>query len=161
MLAAIDEPYQEKLRLRKINRGEGTLIKRGNLAGYAMGPSNKPEEEEEEEYAVEIRKQPARNSVGVNQGWENENELTTAPSTLGIHRGRAGRFTKQVTTLPEEVNKHNAGTKSRALHRVMMEENPILQNTIGGGNEWGGGTGTMAALTAGNQQGAEEGDTGW
>ena len=35
-----------------------------------------------------------------------------------------------------------------------MGDNPILQNTIGGGNEWGGGTGTMAALTAGHQQGA-------
>ena len=35
-----------------------------------------------------------------------------------------------------------------------MGENPILQNTIGGGNEWGVVTGTMAALTAGHQQGA-------
>ena len=80
---------------------------------------------------------------------------------LGIHGGVAVRFTKQETTLPGEGNKQNEGTKARALQRVLMGENAILQNTIGGGNEWGGGTGTMAALTAGNQQGAEEGDTGW
>ena len=42
-----------------------------------------------------------------------------------------------------------------------MGENTILQNTIGGGNEWGGGTGTMSALTAGHQQGARGGNTGW
>ena len=41
-----------------------------------------------------------------------------------------------------------------------MGENPIPQNTIGGGNEWGGGTGTIAALTAGRQQGAWGGGTG-
>ena len=33
-----------------------------------------------------------------------------------------------------------------------MGGNPILQNTIGGGNELGGGTGTMTAPTAGKQQ---------
>ena len=38
-----------------------------------------------------------------------------------------------------------------------MGENTILQNKIGKGNEWGGGTGTMAALTAGKQQGEGEG----
>ena len=35
-----------------------------------------------------------------------------------------------------------------------MEENNILLNTIGGGNEWRGGTVTMAALIVGQQQGA-------
>ena len=69
-----------------------------------MGLSNEPEEEEEEEYAAGIHKQPARNPVGGNQGWENENEPTLDPSMLGIHGGRAGRFTKQATTLPEEGN---------------------------------------------------------
>ena len=133
----------------------------GNLAGYATGLLNEPKEEEEEEYAARNRKQPARNPIGGNQGWENENEPTSAPSTLGIHGGAAGRFTKQATTLLEEGKKQNSGTKARALHRLMMGENTILQNKIGEGNEWGGGTGTMAALTAGNQQGAEEGDTGW
>ena len=38
-----------------------------------------------------------------------------------------------------------------------MGGNPIIQNTIGGGNELGGGTGTMAAPTAGQQQGARGG----
>ena len=46
----------------------------------------------------------------------------------------------------------NTITKSRALHRVIMGENPILQNKIGGGNESRGGTGTMVSLTAGQQQ---------
>ena len=41
-----------------------------------------------------------------------------------------------------------------------MGEKPILQNTIGGGNEWGGGTGKMAALTSGQQQGTGGGNTG-
>ena len=107
----------------------------GNLDRYATGLSNKPEEEEEEEYAAGNRKNPERNPVGVNQGWENENEPTSAPSTLGTHRGRAGRFTKQATMLTEEGNKQNVVTKARSLHRVLMGENPILQNTIGGGNK--------------------------
>ena len=63
--------------------------------------------------------------------------------------------------LPEEVNKQNTGTKARALHIMMIGENPILHHTIGGGNEWGGGTGTMEALTAWHQQGARGGNTGW
>ena len=42
-----------------------------------------------------------------------------------------------------------------------MGENPILQNKIGGGNEWGVGTGTMAELTSGNQQGEGGYNTGW
>ena len=107
----------------------------GNLAGYATRLSNKPEEDKKEEYTSVNHKQPARNPVGENQGWENENEPTSAPSMLGIHGGRAGQCTKQATTLPEEGNKQNAGTKERARLRVIMGENPILQNTIGGGNE--------------------------
>ena len=87
----------------------------GNLDGYATGLAKKTEEEEEEEYAPGNRKKPARNPVGGNQGWGNKNELTSAPSTLGIHGGVAGIFTKQATTLPEEGNKQNAGTKPRAL----------------------------------------------
>ena len=42
-----------------------------------------------------------------------------------------------------------------------MGENPILQNKIGGGNEWGGGTGTITALTEGQQQGAGGENTRW
>ena len=97
-----------------------------------MGLANEPEEDEEEENAAGNRKQPERNPVGGNQGWENENTPTSAPSMLGIHRGAAGRFTKQATTLPEEGNTPNAGTKARALHRLLMGGNHILQNTIGG-----------------------------
>ena len=71
----------------------------GNLAGYATGLANEPEEEKEEEYAAGNPKQPARKPVGGYQGWENENEPTSAPSTLGIHGGAEVRFTKQETTL--------------------------------------------------------------
>ena len=161
MQAAGDKPYPGKSWLGKINRGKGTLGKRGNLARYAAGTSNEPEEEEEEQYTAGIRKQPARNPIGGNKGWENENEPTWGPSTLDIHGGRAGQFTKQETTFPEEGDEKNAGIKSRALHRVLMGENPILQNPIGGGNEWGRGKLTMEALPAGNQQGAGGGNTGW
>ena len=42
-----------------------------------------------------------------------------------------------------------------------MGENIILQNPIGGGKEWEGGTRTMAALTAGHQQYAGGVNTGW
>ena len=45
----------------------------------------------------------------------------------------------------------NAVTKSRSLDRVLIGENIILQNPIGGGDKWGGETGTMAELTAGHQ----------
>ena len=43
----------------------------------------------------------------------------------------------------------------------MMGENPILHNTIGGGNEWKVGTGTMAEPTAGHQQGEGGENTVW
>ena len=42
-----------------------------------------------------------------------------------------------------------------------MRENLILQNPIGGGKKWVGGTGTMTALTAGHQQDEGGGNTGW
>ena len=42
-----------------------------------------------------------------------------------------------------------------------MGENLILQNTFGGGKEWGGRTGTIAALTAEHQKYSGGGDTGW
>ena len=71
MKVAGDEPYRGKSQLGKRKRGKGTLGKRGNLAGYATGLLNEPEEEEEEEYAVGNRKQTARNPVGGNQGWKN------------------------------------------------------------------------------------------
>ena len=77
----------------------------GNLVGYATGLGNEPEEEEEKKFAAGNLKQPARNPVGGNQGLENENEPTLDQSTLEIHGGAAGRFTKQVTTLLEEGNK--------------------------------------------------------
>ena len=80
---------------------------------------------------------------------------------MGIHGGRVGRFTKQATIFPKEGNKQNTGTKSRALNRVLMRENLILQNPIGGGGKWVGGTGTMTALTAGHQQDEGGGNTGW
>ena len=43
----------------------------------------------------------------------------------------------------------------------MMGENTILHNTIGGVNEWKVGTGTMAELTAGHQQGEGGENTVW
>ena len=122
------------------------------MGGYKTGRANDPEEEEEEENSEGNHKQPATNPIGGSRGWENGNEPMSAPRTLGIHGGRAGRFTKQATTLLEEGNKQNSGIKARALHRVLMGENPILQNKIGGGNESRGGTGTMVSLTAGQQQ---------
>ena len=106
-------------------------------------------------------KQLARNPVGENQDCENENEPTLVPSTLVIHGGRTGRFTKHANTFPKEGNKQNAETKARALNRALMGENIILQNPIGGGNEWGGGTGTLTAPTIGHQQDAGGGNTGW
>ena len=66
-----------------------------------------------------------------------------------------------MTTLPAEGNTTRAGTKAQALHRVMMGGNPILLSTVGGGNGMGGGTGTTAAPTAGQQQGTGRGSTGW
>ena len=133
----------------------------GNLAGYAMGVSNEPEEDEEEENAAGNRKQLSSNPAGGSQGWENENAPTLAPSTLGIHGGATGRFKKQSTKLPAEGNKSSAGTKARSIHRVLMGGNPILHNTVGGGNGMGGGTGTIAAPTSGQKQGVGRGNTGW
>ena len=133
----------------------------GNLAGYATGIANKPKEDEEGENASGNRKNLERNPVRGSHGWGNENAPTSAPSMLGIHGGAAGRFTKKATTLPAEVNTPSAGTKEQALHRVLMGGNPILQNTVGGGNGMGRRTGTTEAPTAGHQQGAGRGSTGW
>ena len=83
----------------------------GNLAGYATGLANDPEEDKEEENVAGNHKQPAMNPVGGNHGWGKKNAPTLAPITLGIHGGAAVRFTKQVTMLPEEVNTPSAGTK--------------------------------------------------
>ena len=132
----------------------------GNLAGYATGLVNEPEEEEEKENAAGNHKHPARNPVGGSQGWENENAPTSAPSTLGINGRAAEIFIKQATTLPAEGNTPSAGTKAQALHRVLMGGNPILQDTVGGSNGMGRGTGTMAAPTAGRHQGEGRGSTG-
>ena len=157
--AAGDKPYRGKSRLGKENAARACSERVGNLAVYATGISNKPEEEKKEEYASGNRKQPARNPVGGNQVGEKENEPTSALITLGIHGGAEGRFTKQATTFPEDGNKTSAGTKSRELHRVLMGENPILQNTIEVGNEWGGAKGTTPAPIAVHQQDVEEGGT--
>ena len=78
------------------------LERAGNLSGYATGIAKDPKEDDEEENAAGNRKQPARNPVGGSHGWGNENAPTLSPSTLGIHGGAVGRFTKQATTLPVE-----------------------------------------------------------
>ena len=84
-----------------------------NLAGYAMGLAKNPEEDEEEENTAWNCKQLARNPAGGSQGWEKENAPTLAPSTLVIHGGASGIFTKQATTLPAERNTPRIGTKSQ------------------------------------------------
>ena len=106
-------------------------------------------------------KQPERNRAGGSHGWGNENAPTSSPSKLSIPGGATGRFTKQATTLSAEVNTPSAGTKAQALHRVLMGENLMLQNKIGGEDGMGGGIGTTAAPTAGQNQGAGRGSTGW
>ena len=96
--------------------------------------ANDLKEEDDEENEASNFKKPVRNPVRGSHGWGNENTPTSTPSTQGIPRGAAGRFTKQATTLPAEGNTPSAGTKSQALNRVMMIENPMLHNTVGGGN---------------------------
>ena len=108
-----------------------------NMAGYATGMTNEPKEDEEEENAAGNHKQLARNPVRGVHGRENENAPTSSPSTLGIPRGAAGRFTKQATTLPAERNTPSAGKNAQALHRVLMGGKPMLHNTVGGGNGMG------------------------
>ena len=61
----------------------------GKLAGYVTGLANDPEKDGEEENAAGNYKKPARNPVGENQDWENENAPTSAQITLGIHGGAA------------------------------------------------------------------------
>ena len=84
---------------------------------------------------------------------------TSSPSTLGIPRGAAGIFIKQATTLPSEGNTPIAGTKSQALHRVLMGGIQMLHNTVGGGNGMGGGIGITEAPATGQQEGAGRGST--
>ena len=42
------------------------------MAGYALGTSKDPEDEEEEENTEGNCKQPATNPIGVSHGWEKE-----------------------------------------------------------------------------------------
>ena len=66
-----------------------------------------------------------------------------------------------MTTLSAEGNTPSEGKKSQELHRVLMGGNPILQNTVGGGNRTEGRKGTTEATTSGKQQGAGRGSIGW
>ena len=125
-----------------------------------MGIANEPKEYEEEENTTGNHKQPTRNPVGGSHGGGKKNAPTLAPSTLGIHGGAAGIFTKQTTTLPAEGNTPSSGKKSQAIHRLLMGGNPVLQNTVGGGNGMGVGTGTTSAPAAGQQQGTGRRNTG-
>ena len=59
-----------------------------------------------------------------------------------------------------EGNAPRAETTAQELDRVMMGRNLMLHNTVGGGNGMGGGTGTTAAPTAGQHQGAGRGSRG-
>ena len=63
--------------------------------------------------------------------------------------------------LPEEGNTPSAGTKSQALHRVLMGGNLMIHNIVRGVNGMGGGIGTTAAPTSGQQQGAGKDITVW
>ena len=137
------------------------LQRAGNLDGYVTGTANDTKEDEEEENAAGNSKQPTRNPVGGSQGWGNENAPTSAPSTLGIPRGYAGRQIKQATTLPEEGNAPMAGKTSQELHRVLMGGNLMLHNTDGGGNGMGGGKGKMSEPTSGQNQCAGRRSTAW
>ena len=101
----VTNPIGGSLSWEKESAARARSERAGNLSEYATGLANEPEEEEEEEYAAGNCKQPARNPIGLNQGWENENEPMSSPCTLGIHGGAAGIFTKQATMLPEEGNK--------------------------------------------------------
>ena len=129
----------------KESAARSRLQRSENLDRYATGMANDPEEDEETENLAGNAKQLVRNPVGGSNGWETENSPTLAPSTLGIPGGAAGRFTKQATTLPSEVNTTSAGTKAKELHRVLMGGNPMLQNKVGGGNRMRRVTGTTSA----------------
>ena len=85
----------------------------------------------------------------------------SAPHTLEIPGGASGRLTKQATPLLAEGNAPRLGTTAQELPRVMIEGNQMLHNTFGGANGMGGATGTAAEPTAGQQQGAGRGSTGW
>ena len=122
---------------------------RGSWPGMRWGAAKNPKKEEEEGNAAGNQKQLVRNHVGGSHGWGNENAPTSAPRTLGIPRGVAGRLTKQLTTLPEEGNALRAGTTEQELHRVVMRGNRMLHNTVGVGNVMVGVTGTAAAPTSG------------
>ena len=125
------------------------------------GAANDPKEDEGEENTAGNRMRLARDPVGGSHGREHENFPTSVPRTLGILGGAAGRLTKQATTLSEEINAPRSGTTAQELHRVLMGGNQMLHSTVGGGNGMGGATGTTAAPTAGQHQGAGRDSTGW
>ena len=97
-------------RKKKVQQGHASQ-RAGNLDRYGTVMANKPEENEEEEYAAGNRKQMERNPVRESHGWRNENALTSDPSMLIILGGASGILTKQATTLPTEGNTTSAGTK--------------------------------------------------
>ena len=81
----------------------------------------------------------------------------SVPRTLGIPGGADGRLTQQATMLPAEGYAPRAGTTAQDLHRALMGGNLTLHSTVVGGKGMGGVTGTSAAPTAGQKQGAGRG----
>ena len=131
----------------------------GNLYGHVTATANEIEEEKEEKNTAGNCKQPARNPVRGGYGWVNENAPMSAPLTLGIPWGADRSLTKQETVFPAEVNAPRTGTAAQELNGVLMGGNRMLKNTVGRGYGMGGATGTAAAPTVGQQQGAGRGGT--
>ena len=100
--------------------------------------ANEPKEDEEEENAAGNRKQPARTPVGGSHSWGNENVPTSAPSTLGITGGAAGRFTTQATTLPAEGIYTQCRNKSTGTTQVYDGRKPdATESSRGRKRNWG------------------------
>ena len=118
----------------KTNLSEGTLGKGGEPVRVCNGASERAWRGGRrricDRKSQTAGKEPCRvkSSIGKLK-WAN-----IVPKHAGDSR-RSGRNIYHICDyVSRERNKTSAGTKEQALHRLMMGENPILQNKIGVGN---------------------------
>ena len=96
----------------------------GNLAGYATGTANNPEEDKEEENAEGNHKQPARNPVGISHGWAEYNAAKACSQRTGNLSGYATVTTNDPEEDEEEENA--AGNHKQPARKP-----------VGGSHGWG------------------------
>ena len=123
-----------------------------------MGTVEKHEEDETEEDTERKRSHPSSNCVEQATGevytifgggniWGKDSATPSVPHKLGSPGGAVVTMTKQATTFPAEGHAPTARTTAQNLHKALMGDIPMLNNTEVGVNVMGVMTGTVTSPT--------------